>query len=91
MRARSTRRSLARIPQESKGFLGICSIPCSRGHTPSLSGEIAIEPDARGACRWPSRSEQRGDHIRLIMSNFEHDPAIYYNVPHSRYQTMEET
>ena len=36
------RPSLARLASESKGFLGICSIPCSHSNTASLAGNIAV-------------------------------------------------
>ena len=69
------------LPQESKGFLGICSIPCSRGHTASLPGDIAIEPDAPDR---PTRNrEQRGNRVRLIVPHLEHHPAIRHQLPRS--------
>ena len=68
--------SLSRMAQESKGFLGICSIPCSRRNTTSLSGDIAAEPDV--AHLTPRcRAEQRGDRVGLIVPHLEHHPAVW--------------
>jgi hypothetical protein len=86
----STTHSLSRTPQESKGFLGICSILCSPGHTASPAGDIAKEPDIPGACGRQPRSEQRGDRIGLIVPHLEYDPTIWHDVRNPRKQTMEE-
>ena len=70
----STDPSLSRMPQESKGFLGICSIPCSHGHTASLPGDIPIEADCADD---PLATQHRGNRIGLVVPHLEHNPAIW--------------
>ena len=82
----STRRSLARTPQESKGFLGIYLFPCPHGHTPSLSGDITKKSDIFQS----PRREQRGNRIGLIVPHLEHGPAMWHDGWNSRCQMVEE-
>lgn len=81
----STGHSLARTPQESKGFLGITLFTCPRGHTPSHSRYIKIKSKVFQS----ARREQRANLIGLIVPHLEHSPAIGHDTRNTRCQTVE--
>ena len=68
--------SLARPTGDSKGFVGVCSIPCSHSNTASPPRNIPVESDLGGA---PS-CKHLGNLVSLVVCDLEHNPAVWNNL-----------
>ncbi len=73
----STLTSLSRTARESKGFVGICSIPCPCCHTASPACDISAYANILWFDRRQARREQARNRVGLVVADLEHDPTVW--------------